>query len=75
MGARTIAARVIAAQKALVTAKHIGVNAAIKDAANSGDAWGLASLRGTYKELPALLVFAEGEYYSKLDSLKNKVAA
>lgn len=71
MGAKTIAARVIAAQKDVATAKQIGLNAALRDSSTS-EAWGLASLRGTYKDKAALLAIAEGAYYGKLQILKQE---
>lgn len=79
MSARTTASRVLAAQKNIATAKAVGISAALRDDAdasrNNAAAWGLASLRGTYYQQEALLAFAEGAYFAKLQDLRGEATA
>jgi hypothetical protein len=74
MSARTIAAKMIAAQKDIATAKQLGINAALKDdVAHSQQA--LVGLSRTFFSKPAMLAIAEGAYFAKLQDLRGEASA
>lgn len=75
MSAKTSAARVLAAQRHISTAKTLGENAALKDDASSDGSHELAILRKNYTTLPALGAIAEGAYFNKLQDLRGETTA